>query len=102
MYDTTSQPPNSRDCLRSVYQPRQIWAYGTLSILIAFVLFYGVADSIPRMYPASGMKGFSEAVPEPASLCMFSTAATPCLNTYNGSSRPGLQTLQAVENIDVR
>ncbi len=45
------------DGLRSMYQCRQILAYGTLSIFIVFVFFYGVADSKLRMYPSSGMGG---------------------------------------------
>jgi hypothetical protein len=64
-----------------MYQPRQILAYGTLSIFIVFVLFYGVADSVLRMYPTSGMKDFSGAIPEPASTCMFSATPTLCLDT---------------------
>lgn len=66
---------------RSMHQPRQILAYGILSIFVVFVLFYGIADSVLRMYPTSGMKGFSGAIPESASICMYSATPTPCLDT---------------------
>ncbi|KDR76263.1 hypothetical protein GALMADRAFT_247567 [Galerina marginata CBS 339.88] len=34
-----------------MYQPRQILAYGILSFFLVFVLFYGFADSLAKMYP---------------------------------------------------
>lgn len=64
-----------------MYQPRQILAYGTLSIFIVFVLLYGVADSVLRMYPTSGTRGFSGAILESANICMFSATPTSCLDT---------------------
>ncbi|KAF8962792.1 Metallo-dependent phosphatase-like protein [Flammula alnicola] len=39
-----------------MYQPRQILAYGTLSIFLVFVLFYGIADSLSHMYSSSGTR----------------------------------------------
>ena len=78
-----------------MYQPRQILAYGTLSIFIVFVLVYGVADSVLRMYPASGMSGLSEAVPEPANICMFYSPVytLPWHLKENCSSPPRFQSL---------
>ncbi|KIM39812.1 hypothetical protein M413DRAFT_74181 [Hebeloma cylindrosporum] len=40
-----------------MYQPRQILAYGTLSVFILFVLFYGVTDSV--------LHNMRVAIPEP-------------------------------------